>query len=121
MGFKPLPIETVRELLRLKFEEKWSSASDNSIHALNDGLNIRSVALATGVKAIEDIEDATIYNSSSRIRTAKLSEIVIFQNTSGYFAAVLIEKIKCRSHGSERDEITFKYCIQYNKTPSFIN
>jgi len=80
---------------------------------------IRSVALAVGVKEITDLVDASQYDTSSRTRTPHLGEIVVWQNTAGYFAATKIEKLKCRGHGANEDEAVFSYVIQPNKTSSF--
>jgi hypothetical protein len=103
----------------MAFETAWSGASNTAIHAYTDPPGIRSVALAVGVKAIRDIEDASVFDTSSRVRTPHIGEIVIWQNTAGYYAAVRVEKLTSRSHGQAVDEITFTYAIQPNRTPSF--
>jgi hypothetical protein len=103
----------------MAFETAWSRAGNTAIHVYTGPPSIRTVALATGVKSIRDIADASIYDTSSRVRTPQIGEIVVWQNTAGYFAAVKIEKLKARSYGSEDDEITFSYAVQPNKTSSF--
>lgn len=103
----------------MAFETKWSSGGNHSIHAYNDPPSIRTVALATGMTRIEDIVDATIYDTSSRVRTPRLDEIVVWQNSSGYYLATLIERLAARSHGSERDELVFTYKIAPSKCASF--
>lgn len=103
----------------MAFETTWSGASNTSIHVYTDPPSIRSVALAIGIKVISDIEDASMFDISSRVRTAHLGEIVVVQNTAGYYAAVKINKLKSRSHGQPQDEVTFTYAIQPNRTPSF--
>jgi hypothetical protein len=103
----------------MAFETAWSGGSNTSIHAYTDPPSIRSVALALGVANITDITDAAIYDTSSRVRSPQLGEIVVWQNTAGYFLATKIEKIQIRGHGCSFDEITFSYAIAPNKSASF--
>jgi hypothetical protein len=103
----------------MAFETKWSCADNEAIHAYADPPSIRSLALAIGSKAISEIDDASQHDTSSRVRTPYLGEIVVWQNTAGYYAAVLVENLKARSHGDDRDELTFSYEIQPNRSPSF--
>jgi hypothetical protein len=87
----------------MAFETKWSSGGNSSVHAYNDPASIRTIALAVNVKRIEDIVDAASYDTSSRARAPKLGEIVVWQNSSGYYLATKIDRLSSRSHGSERD------------------
>jgi hypothetical protein len=103
----------------MAFETAWSGASNSSIHAYTGPPSIRSVALAVGAKSLADIEDASGYDTSSRVRTPHLGEIVVWQNTAGYYAAVRVETVKSRSHGNPSDEVTFSYVIQPNRTACF--
>ena len=103
----------------MAFETAWSGASNTAIHVYTNPPSIRSVALATGVRAIGDIEDASVYDTSSRVRSPHLGEIVVWQNSSSYYAAVKIEMLKSKSHGQTTDEISFTYAIQSNRTLSF--
>jgi ppGpp synthetase/RelA/SpoT-type nucleotidyltranferase len=102
------------------FETVWSTASNSSIHAYNDGTNIRTIALANGATRFEDIVDARIYDTSSRTRTARVGEIVIWQNNSGHYLATRIERVAARSHGAERDELVFSYKIAPDNSHSFL-
>lgn len=103
----------------MAFETAWSGGDCFSIHAYDDPASIRTVALAVGAIGIEDIHDATVYDTSSRVRTARLGEIVVWQNTSGYYLATRIEHLASRSHGSDRDEVVFSYKIAPSKAVSF--
>jgi hypothetical protein len=103
----------------MAFETAWSGGSNTSIHAYRDPPSIRSVALAVGVANITDITDATVYDTSSRVRLPQLGEIVVWQNTAGYFLGTKIEKLQSRAHGCRVDEITFSYTIAPNKLASF--
>ena len=101
------------------FETKWSKASDQSIHVYSDPTSILTVALVKDKQEISSIDDARIYDGSSRIRTPNIGQIVLLQNTNGLFAALKILDIKDDTRGSQFDELTFEYVIQTNGTPDF--
>jgi hypothetical protein len=103
----------------MSFEIAWGGGSNTAIHAYNDPPSIRSVALALGAASIADITDASTYDTSSRVRTPKLGEIVVWQNTAGYYLATKIDKLQMRGHGHPADEIRFSYAIAPNKSASF--
>lgn len=103
----------------MMFETAWSGASNESIHAYSDRPSIRSIALAVGAKEIADIVDASTYDYSSRVRTPRLGEIVVWRNVTGYFVATKVERVQNRGHGKDKDEVMFSYWIQPNKTPFF--
>ena len=103
----------------MAFETAWSGGSNSAIHAYTDPPSIQSVALALNAKEITDIVDASRYDTSSRVRTPHLGEIVVWQNTAGYFLATKIEKLQSRGHGSPTDEVTFSYVIAPSKSASF--
>lgn len=101
------------------FEIAWSGGSGSEIYAYNDPPSIRSVALAVGAREIKDIVNASTYDTSSRVRSPHVGEIVVWQNTAGYYLATLVESLKSRSHGAAEDEIVFSYVIAPNKSASF--
>jgi hypothetical protein len=101
------------------FETAWSSAGRTAIHAYSDPPSIRTVALVTDTHDIRAIADAGNYDSSSRVRSPRLGEIIVWQNTAGYYAATKVEALKARTHGDRQDEVTFSYIIQPNRSPSF--
>jgi hypothetical protein len=103
----------------MAFETAWSGGSNTTIYAYKDPPSIRSVALALGVENITDITDASGYDTSSRVRSPHAGEIVIWQNTAGYYLATKVEKLQSRGHGNAKDEITFSYVIAPNKLASF--
>jgi hypothetical protein len=105
----------------MAFETAWSRGGNTSIHAYTDPPSIRSVALAFNAKEINEISDATSYDTSSRVRTPHVGEIVIWQNTAGYYLATKVEKLQSRGHGYPSDEITFTYCIAPSKLAKFAN
>ena len=103
----------------MAFETAWSGGSNHSIHAYNDPPSIRTVALVVDAARIEDIVDAASYDTSSRVRTPRLGEIVVWHNSSGYYLATRLERVTSRSHGAQRDEVEFTYVIALNKSTSF--
>lgn len=103
----------------MAFETAWGSASNDAIHAYRKSSSVHSLALALGANRIEDIKDATTYDTSSWSRTPRLGEVVVWQNSAGYFAATRIEAVRTRSDGDDKDELTLAYVIQPNKSSSF--
>jgi hypothetical protein len=78
-----------------------------------------ALALAVGVRDINEILDARLYDTSSRVRSPFVGEILVWQNTSGYFLATKIPSLNVRSSGDVGDEITLEYRIAPAKSPSF--
>jgi hypothetical protein len=103
----------------MAFETAWSSAGASSIHAYNDPPSIRAVAIASDAKDIAEITDATVYDSSSRVRSPYLGETVVWQNTAGYYLATKIVAIAVRGPSGGSDTLTLKYKIAPNKSVSF--
>ena len=103
----------------MAFETRWSRGGNNSIHAYIGGSGIRSLALAIGAAQIPDITDASTYDTSSRARSSHVGEIVVWQNTAGYYLATKVEKLQSRGHGFPADEMQFSYEIAPNKSVSF--
>lgn len=103
----------------MAFETQWTAAGNTTIHAYNDRPNIRTVALAVGKKEINEINDASQYDTSSRTRSPYLGEILVWQNRAGYFLATKILKIDIRRAATGVDEIELEYRIAPNKSLYF--
>lgn len=103
----------------MAFETYWGEAGHGVIHALNDPPSIRTVALAQNVSDIRTIADATKFDASSRHRTAQEGDVVIWQNVSGYYAAVTIESVTTRRSPSRQHLIEFSYAIHPDKSHDF--
>ena len=93
------------------FETSWSKGSDASIHAYNDPPSIDAIALAKGMATIEMVADATTYDYSSRFRSPRIGEVVLWRNVNGLYAATRIVSIKDDTRGSDHDELRFEYRI----------
>lgn len=105
----------------LMFELHFSKSSDRNIQLTNDPTSVRYIAIAKGKKSINEIEDARIFDGSSRVRRPNTKQIVVIQNNNGFYAAILIKEIKDDTRGAENDEVTFEYKIQSNGSPDFRN
>lgn len=103
----------------MAFETAWSRAGVNSIHAYTDPPSIRSVAIAVGATSIAQIEDATQYDPSSRVRTPHAGEILVWQNTAGYFLATKVLSVQVRGTGNALDQVNLEYRIAPTKTARF--
>ena len=96
------------------FELKFSKASDTSIHIYNDPNSIKWVAIADKIYDMYSIEDASIFNMSSRTRNPKEWDIVILENIYWNYCAVKIIDIKYDGRGDDKYEITFDYIINWD-------
>ncbi|RKE80852.1 toll/interleukin-1 receptor domain-containing protein [Chryseobacterium sp. AG363] len=103
----------------LQFHIKFSKASKERIHIYNGTNTVLTVAAVKDVDEINKIEDARNYDTSSRVRTISLGQIAVFQNRSGFFAAIKIKDIDDDSRGDKNDQVIFDYVIQTNGTPIF--
>jgi hypothetical protein len=71
------------------------------------------------VAKIEEIEDASIYDTSSRTRMPHLGEIAVWQNTAGYYLATKIEKLQARGYNSSRMKLHFPTLSKETKARHF--
>lgn len=104
---------------QLCFELDFSSSSESCIQLYSDPQSIRTVAIVKDLQSIFEINDARVYDGSSRIRKLKLNQIAVIQNVNGFFAAIKILDIKYDGRGSDSDEVSFEYMIQTNGSPDF--
>lgn len=103
----------------MAFETAWSKGGPDLIHAYNDPPSIHAVTLASGAKEIIEIIDAASYDTSSRSRSPYLGEVVVWQNTAGYYLATKVVNINIRDSKGGSDILTLEYKIAPNKSPSF--
>ena len=87
------------------FETRWSRAGNNSIHAYGlIGFKNESIDFP-------ELSELHSYDFSSRSRTIRTGQIVIFENMNGHFAAIKLGEVKSSSHGNPHDEMIFEYHI----------
>lgn len=103
----------------MAFETAWSNAGNNLIHAYTDRPSIRSVALVTSGREISEIQDATAFDSSSRCRTPRTGEILVWKNTAGYYLATKILSVRVRIPEQLFDVVRIQYKIAPLKSPRF--
>ncbi|WP_149570716.1 toll/interleukin-1 receptor domain-containing protein [Serratia bockelmannii] len=103
----------------LAFELDFSKSSDHDIQLLNDPSSINTIAIVKDKNEFIEIDDARIYDGSSRVRRPKINQIAILQNNNGFYAAIKILSIQDDTRGVEYDEVTFDYVIQTNGSPDF--
>ena len=96
------------------FETDWSKSSDRNIQLLKDPVSILTVAVVKDKQRINEIEDARVYDGSSRIRRPNVGQLAVLKNANGFFAAIKIISIRDDTRGSQFDELTFDYVIQTN-------
>lgn len=103
----------------LKFETKWSKASDMEIYVYNDPPSIYGVARAPGCTSIAMVSNAAEYDYTSRSRTIPRGEIAVLRNKHGFYAAIHVLDIKDDSRNDNQDELRFLYAIQSDGSDSF--
>lgn len=97
-----------------RFHTRWSTGSGTSIYALESGGT--RVALADGIKHVDEIDNARLFDFSSKSRMPSTGEFIVLENDTGYFAVVRIVNIQAKNYNSRKYEITFDYWIQPNRS-----
>ena len=104
---------------RLKFETRWSKASDRTIHVYNDPPSINGVARALDCTSIAMVSNAAEFDYTSCSRTIPRGEIAVLRNVHGFYAAVHVLDIKDDHRNANQDELRFLYAIQSDGSGSF--
>ena len=104
----------------MEFETKWSKASNDSIHVYNDPSSINGVAVGLSEwRTIQQVNNAESLDFTSRSRTPRLGQIVVFRNVNGFYAAAQLLSIKDDTRGHNHDELRFLYAIQDDGSDNF--
>lgn len=92
------------------FNTMWTKASNTSIYAYKDGAGIDSIAL---LKAPVDMEHITCLEAdfSSRVRTVKVGDAILWKNTDGNYALTKVINIKDDTRGDDEDQLECEYII----------
>ncbi len=93
-----------------EFLTRWSKAGDTTIHCYSDSTNV-SVAVAPVGVELPSITDGSLLDFSSRVRTPRIGQLVVFENHVSRFAALRIAKIEDDTRGAKRDWLVFDYWI----------
>lgn len=93
-----------------EFDTRWSRCGNDSIYAMGlVGFKPEEEAFPPKLHTIMN------YDFSSKTRTIRTGQIVIFENFNHHFAAVRLGPVKSSSHGNLYDEMTFEYHIYYSE------
>lgn len=103
------------------FETYWSTGGAGVIHVMNDPPGIRGVAVAGGIKKISEVTDAVFAsaNFTSRSRTPRTGQVVLFENVQGYAAALELLNVTITPEGEAGTELTVRYKILTDKSRDF--
>ena len=96
---------------KYSFATLWSKASKTAIHAYNDANNIEKIALVKPLERLEDFTSTADLNFTSRTRTPKVGEAIVWINTSGNIAITRILEIEDDTRGDKNDRVAFDYRI----------
>jgi hypothetical protein len=105
------------------FETSWSTGGNGVIHVMNDPNGIKGVAVAPGVSMIEEVTETVVSsaNFTSRVRTPRSGQVVLFENSSGYLAAVELGEITVSPEGEPGTAIKGRYRILTDRSRSFVS
>ena len=96
---------------RRTFNIEWSKRNASSVYIYRDAFNIDSVALASGIENIQQIENATCYDRSRRTVIVEVGQVALVQNIYGVWAAIkliTVENEMTENPVSTKNEITEK-------------
>lgn len=101
------------------FETSWSKASNERIHCYNNPPSINCIAKSPRGCSIQDIEDASKLDFTSRSRTLEVGQIAVLKNVHYFYAALEILSIKDDTRGDNHDELSFRYWILTDCSANF--
>lgn len=103
-----------------EFTVDFSPAGHESIYIYNTPSDIKTVALAPGVKTPKEVGDASSWDSSSRYRTIRVGDAAILRNQNNYWAALFVDEVHTReSNPTGEPKVNFRYFIPAVPTPTF--
>jgi hypothetical protein len=96
----------------LAFDSRWSRASSSCIYCYNDAVSVRGVAVAPVGVDFSSLGDVSTLDFTSRTRCPTVGQLVVLENTKGFFALLRIESIGDMTRGDHSDELRFRYWIR---------
>lgn len=103
------------------FTIAFSTAGHGAIYVYTDPSDILTVALAPGVKSPGEVDDASAYDGSSRVRTIQVGDAAILRNQNNYWAAVFVDEVLTRQSSPKgKPKIEFRYVIPAVPAPAFV-
>ena len=97
---------------RWEFETEWTKSDNTSIYIYNDPPSIHGVAIARKATLFSQVIDNQGLDFTSRCQTVNVGQIVVLQNSNGFYAVLQILEIKDDNRGDDCDELHFQYAIQ---------
>lgn len=95
------------------FETRWSRGGTQSIYVLNDPAGIRGVAIAPNTHSVGAVTEimAAGLDYTSRHRSPREGQIVVFENTAGRFLAAEVVDVRSEGHGDGEDRLVLRYAV----------
>ena len=93
-----------------EFLTHWSKADDTSIYCYSDSTNLVLAVAPMGTE-LSAISDASLLDFTSRVRTPRIGQLVVFENHASRYAAARIAKIEDDTRGASRDWLEFDFWI----------
>lgn len=101
------------------FTLDFGVAGPQCVYILSDPPDIRSVALAPQTTDESQIEDASQYDGSSRVRLIKAGDAAVIRNTNNYWAAVFVDEVQVRETSQTGEaSVSFRYHIPATPGPA---
>jgi hypothetical protein len=93
-----------------EFETAWRKANV-SIFCLSGPPSIHALAILPADMAVTDIADAALLDYTSPVRQPKVGQVIVLENSNGFFAAIEITSIKDSTRWAGPDELAFDYWV----------
>ena len=87
------------------FQTHWSRCGNNSIYAVGN------IGFSPELTDYPQLEDIINLDFTSRTRTIRTNQIVVYMNEFSHFVAIKLGAVKSSSHGYPYDEMQFDYYI----------
>lgn len=92
-----------------EFNTAWTSCGCDCIYAYNDFT--RQLGYASKFTNFPTFEELCEFDYTSRVRRVYINEVVVWVNHSGKIAVTKVLSVKAKSHGADKDELSFEYKI----------
>lgn len=100
------------------FLTRWSKASNTSIHCYRDSTNLELAAASMGIE-LSAITQASLLDFTSRVRTVRIGQVVVFENHASRYAAAIIMKIQDDTRGDANDWLEFDFHVLEDGSDDF--
>jgi hypothetical protein len=100
------------------FLTHWSKASNTSIHCYRDSTNLDLAAAPLGIE-LAAITQASLLDFTSRVRTVRIGQVVVFENHASRYAAAIIRKIQDDTRGDAIDWLEFDFHVLEDGSDDF--